>query len=310
MIDVLKRHVDDVAAVPVETYITMHKKTFPDADRDFSFLRGYETIFVLALSYPKGKPPYKGKGYGTISRYAHGRDYHLVFKEKLDTITAALEKEGVRAEGAVDINPLDERFAAYLAGLGFIGHNRFLIHPKYGTHLYLATLLVDRPFDIQKRALDDCGDCTRCIEACPTDALEVGRFHENRCLSHVTQAKEVLSEKQLSSLKTTLFGCDICQDVCPKNENIAPVNREAFQSDENAQLHLETLLTLSNREIMRRFKHYAFAWRGALVLKRNAIALLHNQGIDSPEIAKTYKAYKHVEWFEKTIRPLIKEECA
>ncbi len=308
MRETFRRHVDDFAALPVETYKTMHHKVFPDSRKDFSFLEGFKTVVVLALSYPKDKPPYKGKGYGTISRYAHGKDYHKVFKEKLDAIESELRQKGIKAHGAVDINPLDERFAAYLSGLGFLGHNRFLIHPTYGTHLYLATLLIDTEFEEGRRIVDDCGECTRCVEACPTDALRVGAFYEERCLSHLTQAKAVLKPWQLKTMKTTLFGCDVCQDVCPKNEGIKSIRRKVFESDEYAQLHLDTLLSLSNRELMRRFKNYAFAWRGGLVLKRNAIALMHNQGLLSKNIDKTYEAYKHVPWFEKSIRPLVKGE--
>ncbi|MFP4077988.1 MAG: epoxyqueuosine reductase [Candidatus Izemoplasmataceae bacterium] len=306
---ILKKHVDDFKTVSVKDYIDARRRHFPHSDEDFSFLDGYDTIVVMSLSFPRGRPPYKGKGYGMISRYAHGKDYHLVYKEKIEAITKALEEEGFKAQGRSDINPIDERFAGYLSGLGFIGHNQFLIHPHYGTHHYLATILIDRPFTVAPYLKDTCGSCTKCIDACPTDALSTQGFIESRCLSHKTQAKAAYDLKTLSDFKTFVFGCDICQDVCPKNKGITPVEREVFKSDEAAQLHLKSVLEMSNKAFMRAYGDYAFAWRGGLVIKRNAIALLFNQGLyDSlPLIRNAYATYKHVPWFEKTVRPILEK---
>ncbi len=303
----LKKHVDDYKAVSVEAYIAARKKHFSHLDEDFSSLKGFDTILTLALSFPKGKPTYKGKGYGMVSRYSHGRDYHLVYQDKLKAIEACLSESGINSKGASDISPIDERFAAYLSGLGYIGYNQFLIHPEFGTHLYLATILIDRPFEINPYPYDTCGECTRCIDACPTDALSKEGFIKERCLSFKTQEKKPYDLDVLRDFKTYVFGCDICQDVCPKNKNINPVQREVFESDENSQLHLESILELSNKQFKRQFGHYAFAWRGGLVIKRNAIALLFNQGMDEslPMVEKTYKDYQHVPWFEETVRRIL-----
>ena len=304
---ILENRVDDFRTVSVCDYIDARRKHFPHLNEDFSFLDGFDTLIVMSLSFPKGRPPYKGKGFGMISRYAHGRDYHLVYKEKLKTIVSELEAQGVKARGTSDINPVDERFAGYLSGLGYIGHNQFLIHPDFGTHHYLATLLIDRTLSVSPHPYDTCGDCTECIDACPTDALSVDGFIRERCLSHKTQEKEAYDIPTLKDFKTFVFGCDICQDVCPKNEGIRPVDREVFESDEAAQLHLRGVLEMSNKAFMRAYGEYAFAWRGALVIKRNAIALLFNQGLhdERPLIRSTYETYKHVPWFEKTVRPII-----
>jgi len=305
---ILRQQADDYKSVPVKDYIAMRKQHFPGLEEDFSLLRQFDTIVVLALSFPDDKPPSKGKGYGYISRYAHGRDYHLVFGEKLRTIEKELEKTGVRAHGSSDISPIDERFAAFLSGMGFLGHNRFLIHPAYGTHLYLATLLIDRPLVIPKNVLDSCGDCTKCIRACPTDALEVGTFHIDRCLSHITQEKKALTLSEIEKIHY-LFGCDICQDVCPKNKRINPVERAVFKSDDAAQIHLETLLSKSNGELKKRYKDYAFAWRGMTILKRNAAALLLNQRLyqSRPLIEQAASTYRHVPYFRRTAETIIAE---
>jgi len=306
----LKRHVDDYKAIDVTTYKAMRKHHFAHLNEDLSFLDGYETMVLMALSYPKSRVKYKGKGYGYVSRYAHGSDYHTIFRRKLKTITDALASRGYKTWADADISPVDERFAAYLSGLGYIGHNRFLIHPSFGTHLYLAVMLIDAPLKTTAYALDSCADCTRCIDACPTDALEKGGYHVERCLSQRTQVKRSLDIEEIRSIDHYVFGCDICQIVCPKNRAITPVHRSAFLSDDAAQLHLKTLLSMSNKQFQKHYGHYAFAWRGASILKRNALAILFNQ--KDPEVfdyARRIKAtYPDTHWLKATIQTLLNEE--
>ncbi len=306
--EILSKHVDDQKAIPVTTYIEMRKKHFPHLNEDLGFLNDYETMIVLALSFPATQAKKLGKDYGYISRYAHGKDYHLVFEEKLDGMVAALAKKGVSARGSSDKSIIDERFAAYLAGLGFLGHNRFLIHPTYGTHLYLATLLVDVPFETNPHLEDSCGSCTKCIDACPTDALAKGVFYRHRCLSHLSQDKKPIELNHLKKMNY-VYGCDICLDVCPKNQGIKPVDREIFQSDAASQLHLESILKQSNKTLMKAYKDYAFSWRGMTVIKRNAMALLMNRNRQEllPLMETTKKTYEQVPWFAQTAEEIIAE---
>ncbi len=306
----IKTHVDDYKAISVSTYRAMRKKHFAYLEEDLSFLDGYETLVVLALSFPKEEPPYKGKGFGKISRYAHGVDYHIVFRDKLRIITGALASQGYRVWADADISPVDERFAAFLSGMGFLGHNRFLIHPDFGTHLYLATMLVDAPLHTTPYAEDSCGTCRKCIAACPTDALEVNAFHRERCLSHTTQEKIPLSLEEIAPIKQYVFGCDICQNVCPKNRAISPMHHPQFKSDEAAQLHLTTLLEMSNKQLMKRYRNYAFAWRGMSVLKRNAVCIMFNQKHPRVfEYARTLQRdYAKTPWLHQTLQTILNEE--
>ena len=299
----LNEQVDDYKSVPVKDYIAMREKHFAHLEEGFSFLKPFDTIIVAALSFPASQARYKGKGYGYISRYAHGKDYHLVFGERLKAIAGELESKGIKAQANVDISPLDERFAAYLSGLGFLGHNQFLIHPTYGTHLYLGTILIDQSFKTTPYLLDDCGTCTRCIDACPGDALSPHHMDIEKCLSHITQEKRPLSTEEIPKMKSFLFGCDVCQNVCPKNKAIMPVERDVFQSDENAQIHLKSMLEISNKKLMREYRNYAFAWRGISVLKRNALAILYSQ--KDPELPhyleKMRGTLPKTPWFHETI---------
>ncbi len=302
------KHVDDVKAIRVKDFITLRNQHFSALKEDFSTLKPYQTMAVVALSFPDTQAKKKGKDYGYISRYAHGRDYHLEFERRLKLIQAELDTLNIKSTYQVDKGFIDERFAALAAGLGYLGHNQFLIHPRYGTHLYLGVLLLDAPLTTTPYEQDSCGSCRKCIDACPTQALSKATFHVHRCLSNLSQAKAEIDMPHLKKFNY-LFGCDICQDVCPKNIDITPVERPVFASDDAAQIHLETLLTMSNKAIMKAYKDYAFAWRGATVLKRNAMALMMNRGMAEhlPLLESVAQTYDHVPWFKLNAKKILME---
>ena len=301
-------YIDDLKAVDVKTYITERKKHFPNLEEDFSSLKDYKTILVLAMGYPHQPVKWKGKGYGLVSRYSYGSDYHLVFKNVFEVLEKPLNELNINHQGYADINVIDERFAGYLAGLGYLGKNQFLIHPRLGTYFYLGVLLVDQAVHTDAYAYDSCGSCTKCIEACPTGALDNG-FDKRKCSSFVTQMKAPLQDVDIKPLKTMVFGCDICQNVCPKNIGIDTIERPVFTADENSQLDLKALLKMSNKAIAKKYRDYAFSFRGSLVLKRNAFALLYNQQLTEalPLMKQVYENYKHVAWFSETAKKLIDE---
>ncbi len=305
MIDTILNHplIDDVKAIDVETYMAQ-KPRLASAERDA--LVSYRTMLVLSISYPHEAVAWNGKGYGLVSRYAYGLDYHRVFDSAFEDIEKTLKTKGIKAKGYADISPFDERFVAALANTGYIGKNQFLIHPRFGTYHYLGILLVDAALSTKGYLSDDCGDCTRCIEACPTGALDAG-FDERLCSSYVTQMKAPLTDADITPLKTMVYGCDICQRVCPKNADRTFVPRPHFMADEHAQLNLENLLALSNKAIEKTFRTYAFVWRGGLVLKRNAMALLLNQGMREslPLMRDVASRYAHVPWFHADATRII-----
>ncbi len=300
------QYIDDVKAISVKTYIKKRLEAFAELREDFSALSDYETMLMFSLSYPKEEVPFKGKGYGNVSRYSYGLDYHQVYQQAFKDLEATLDSQGIKAKGYADISPIDERFAAHLAGLGYLGKNQFLIHPTFGTYHFIGVMLIDTVYETEPYAYDTCGDCTKCIDACPPGALDHG-FDKRKCTSYVTQAKEALDMCDLRPLKTKLFGCDICQKVCPKNQAITPVFHDVFTADDHAQLNLTDLLTMSNKAIQKAYKNYAFGFRGGLVLKRNAMALLMNQGVMDalPLMKQVYNNYKHVDWFEQTAKLIL-----
>lgn len=293
----------------VSTHEYLEKRRSLGIKDPFKFLGNldkYKTIITLGISYPSEEVKYKGKGYGILSRYSYNLDYHTVFSVILESITKELINAGIKCHGSVDISDIDERYASFLAKMGFLGKNQFLINRKYGSYMYLATILIDHDISKNNIVLDDCGDCTICIDACPSNALDNG-FSPELCISSITQEKKELSNTEISYLKTMVYGCDICQKVCPKNKGVNFKIHPEFEPSEIENINLVKLLEMSNKEYNDIYRDNASSWKGALVIKRNALCLLSNQGIVSaiPVIKKSMNKYSNVLWYNKTALKVI-----
>ncbi|MCF7926152.1 MAG: tRNA epoxyqueuosine(34) reductase QueG [Candidatus Izimaplasma sp.] len=274
---------------------------------DFDFLNEFKTIITVGIPYPSKETQYKGKGYGILSRYAYNTDYHIVMRNLLNKCETKLGALGFKTKAAVDTSLIDERFASYLAHLGYIGKNQFLIHKKYGSYMYLGTILIDTEISTNKTPYDICDDCTLCIEACPSGALDDG-FDEQKCISYLTQAKEPLNETEIGLIKTMIYGCDICQKVCPKNTRVDVHTYEEFEPSGIENIHLETLLKMTNKDYMRIYKNNASSWRGATVIKRNALCLIANQNLTEyiELIQESIIKYHDVLWYNETAKNVLK----
>jgi epoxyqueuosine reductase len=299
---VLDQYVTRYSFVPVDTYLKERLKLKKnDKYNDATKLSEFKSIIVLAIPYPSKTVPWEGKGYGVLSRYSYGIDYHIVFQNILDAIVLELKKLGLKAKGTVDTGDVDERFAGYLSRLGWFGKNQFLFIDGYGSYSYLATVLVDIPLDTEYRVIDDCGDCRMCIDACPSNALENG-FDKNLCISEISQEKKDLSTKEISYFKTMIYGCDICQKVCPKNQGIDIHKYPEMEPSGIENINLAELLQMSNVEYMKKYGKNASSWKGASIIKRNALALIANQGLVQlkDEIIKSKESLKENIWYNKT----------
>lgn len=218
-------------------------------------------IFLLPYYVSEGE---------NISKYATSLDYHIAVKDFTDRIIAKLSRLFTNGKfiGFGDTSPIDERYAAAGAGLGVIGDNGLLINEKYGSFVFLCEIITDLDCrDIggsEVGRIGGCAHCGKCKSACPTGIL---RGEGSSCLSEITQRKGELSEEELSLMREwgTVWGCDICQNVCPYNENPAVTPIEFFHKDRIEKLTEELLLHMSDEE----FKDRAFSWRGRGVLKRN-----------------------------------------
>lgn len=182
-------------------------------------LEDYRHILVCALPYQAQREDQALKR----ARYAAGKDYHKLFRKKLTHIAKNMNTtyhNQFNSRAVVDSAPLNERSLAQRAGLGWIGKNALLIHPKHGSYHFLGFLLTNAPLELHHGAADAdrCGSCERCHQACPTNALTERRVLSERCISYLTiEHKGVIPKELAASFNGWWYGCDICQEVCPWN---------------------------------------------------------------------------------------------
>ncbi len=168
-----------------------------------------------------------------ISKYAYGRDYHFVIKEKLKELMQIIQEKigDVQGRAFVDSAPVLDRAWAKKSGLGWIGKNGNLIHPKNGSFFFIAELIIDLDLDEDAPMRDYCGTCTRCMDACPTEAIVAPRVVDgSKCISYFTiELKEAIPKNFESKMDGWAFGCDVCQDVCPWNKFSKPHQEEKLK---------------------------------------------------------------------------------
>ncbi|EON78892.1 Epoxyqueuosine (oQ) reductase QueG [Lunatimonas lonarensis] len=196
-------------------------------------VEGAKSVVSLIYNYfpeerlPEGEEDYK------IAKYAYGNDYHFVIKEKLRGFLESLCTEIGEVDGRafVDSAPVMERQWAQRSGLGWLGKNSLLLNRQMGSFFFLAELIIDLPLAPDDPMVKDyCGTCTRCIDACPTEAIvEAGVVDGSRCISYYTiELKEELPTAVKGKFENWIFGCDICQDVCPWNRFASPHGEQEF----------------------------------------------------------------------------------
>ena len=246
------------------------------------------SIVMLGLPYRTVEPAAPQPGEGRISRYAFGStDYHDVIHGKLKRLIAALEElaPGAAARGVVDTAPLLEREFAQFAGLGWIGKHTLLINKPAGSYFFLAALLTDQVLSYDEPfAADHCGTCRACLDACPTNAFpQPYVLYATRCISYLTiELHGPVPEELRPGIGEWLFGCDICQDVCPWNQRhegrTVQRGEAAFEPAADANpVDLTGLFELDDEGFRRRFRHTPL-WRAKRRgILRNATIVLGNQ---------------------------------
>ena len=277
---------------------------------------GTISAIVVAMNYGGREPP------GPVARYARGDDYHDVVLEQLNHLHRWLDAEvgqQVAGKAYVDTGPILERDLGRRAGLGWFGKNTNLINPSLGSFFFLGALVValelapDAPFEA-----DRCGSCTRCLEACPTDALVAPRVLDaTRCISYLTiELKDVIPIELREPIGDLIYGCDICQDVCPWNERFSRglAEASAFAARDalggrDARALARELIVMSNERFRESFAGSPMKRAKLHGLKRNAAVVLGNAGTtaDVPLLEETLDSdeplvNEHAAWALRRIR--------
>ena len=224
-----------------------------------NLLTGARSVICVGKLYNQAPPPER-EGHAIFSRYAWGRDYHEVLRETLEQLAhklAAVEPHQWKV--CVDTAPLLERSYARQAGLGWIGRNTCLINEPLGSWFFLGELVTTLDLQADAPPPDRCGTCTRCIDACPTQALvpdgDGWTLDARRCISYLNiELRGPIPEEKRSWLGSHVFGCDICQEVCPWNARAPETNDPAFRPAYDPAPPLEELAALSADEFRERFR--------------------------------------------------------
>jgi epoxyqueuosine reductase len=247
-------------------------------------LAGARSLVVLTMNYRTQSPAPRETGQGRISRYAWGTcDYHDVIHDRLRRLRDSIRQWEPQAQlrGVVDTAPLLEREFGQLAGLGWIGKNTLLLSPQSGSLFFLAALLTDLTLEYDEPfAGDHCGTCRACLDACPTQAFpQAYVLDATRCISYLTiELRSAIPAELREPLGEWLFGCDICQDVCPWNSKAPPSAEAGFAAPpEHNPVDAAEWFGMDDAEFRRRFRRTPL-WRAKRRgLLRNAAIVLGNQ---------------------------------
>ena len=259
-------------------YLPERKEAYRHPD---SVLNGVRSLIVLAYPYEASERQAVEPGYGRVARYAWSdQDYHDVVHPKLRKLCRLIHEydAGSHARGVIDTAPLLEREFAQLAGIGWRGKNTLLLNKEFGSYFFLASVLTDLtlPYD-EPHSASHCGTCTACLDACPTDAFpQPGVLDATRCISYLTiEHRGEIAGDLREDLGDWVFGCDVCQEVCPWNRKPARAAESRQQTDKS--ILLENLLSLNEEEFRQHYRKTPMWRTRRRGMLRNAAIVLGNQ---------------------------------
>jgi epoxyqueuosine reductase len=300
--DVVRRWLDQGFAGVMRPWF---ERQMPLRSDPATLLSGARSVIMLATDHATtagdtAGAGASGAGRGRVARYAWGDDYHDLLRARVNVLGAWLEARvpGCRTRGVVDSAPLAEREFAWLAGLGWFGKNTMLIDPRAGSFFVLTALLTDLELPVDTPLeVDHCGTCTACLDACPTAAFVEPRVLDaSRCISALSvEDHGPVAADLRPGMQEWIFGCDICQEVCPWNRHAPGSTEPAFQPrDSEATLSLAALLQLDDKAFRQRFKGSPLLRAKRRGLLRSAAIALGNR--------------PHVASFDALARALADEE--
>lgn len=234
-----------------------------------------KSIISLGLNYYVEGEYSNEADKGKVSRYAWGKDYHFVIWGKLDELISELKlvDSSFEAKSYVDTGPVMDKAWAVRSGLGWQGKHSNIINPKIGSWFFIATIITNYEFTASKIITDHCGKCTACIDYCPTDAIvEPYVVDANRCISNLTiENKGEIPIEFKNKFEGWIFGCDICQEVCPWNQKFEKSTEiEEFLTGDNREIELQSVSELTNSKFKKKYVSSPIFRANAKGLKRNA----------------------------------------
>src|SRR3972149_4387886 len=241
-----------------------------------NILPSAKSVISLGLNYYADENYSLEKDKGKISRYAWGKDYHLIIWEKLEQLEKSLKEidNSFEAISYTDTGPVMDKVWAQRSGLGWIGKHTNIINKEFGSWIFLATIITNYEFKYSSIIEDFCGSCTACIDACPTGAIvQEYVVDANKCISNLTiENKGDIPKEFISKFENCLYGCDICQDVCPWNVKFSLITGipEFYPKNGNKEILLNEMINMDNSEFKTRFKDSPVKRAKLNGMKRNA----------------------------------------
>ena len=233
-----------------------------------------KSIVSLALNYYTPEKYSNEFNKGKVSRYAWGKDYHLVIWQKLNELETELKELEPELEtlSYVDTGPVMDKAWAVRAGIGWMGKHANVINPEYGSWFFIATIITNYEFEYSEIITDHCGTCTACIDACPTNAIvEEYVVDANKCISFQTiENKDEIPVELKGKFDNWIFGCDICQDVCPWNNKFSVITSVKDFYPHNKEISFDEVLVLDNNSFKERFAESPIKRTKLKGLQRNA----------------------------------------
>lgn len=253
---------------------------FEERTNPATYLPGAQSVICVAMNYHVPLQEASGEHQGRIARYALGDDYHELIKGRLQALADRVRELAPEAQtrAAVDTAPVMEKELAARAGIGWLGKNTCVINENIGSWLFLGEIITTLPLVPDEPAIDRCGSCTRCIDACPTHAIEPYRLDARRCISYLTIEHRTPLEGG-AELSDWLYGCDICQDVCPWNKKAPDSTEAAFQPRfPTGTIDLRQLLQWNDHQYRTTLRGSAMKRVKLPILQHNARLLMQVKG--------------------------------
>jgi len=272
-------HLEDWIELGYQAGMSYMEKNIVKRKDVSSILQNAKSIISLGLNYFHDEDFSGNSGMGKVSRYARGKDYHLIIWEKLLQLENELKEfdETFESKSYVDTGPVMDKAWAVKSGLGWLGKHSNVINKEFGSWFFIATIITNYEFEYSIPIPDFCGTCTACLDACPTGAI-VNPYvvDSNKCISYLTiENKNEIPNEFKGKFDDWIFGCDICQDVCPWNIRFAQeTSAEEFRVVENKELNLNEVMNLNEDEFKNRFNNSPIKRTKLSGLKRNASFLM------------------------------------